>query len=127
MAAASESVSCDTVLQAITAAVSLDSDARVQAEAALQQWETNSTPGFVGSLITIVQQTEVKQEHVLRPSPSRSALRRGPNRPCPARRCPKTCGCSPQSSPKTRSVAAGAKPWARRSGFKCKVGGTTLA
>ena len=57
--AAAASIDRDTVYQAITAAVSLQQDARAQASAALQQWEAESVPGFVGSLISIVQQTEV--------------------------------------------------------------------
>eukprot|EP01050_Picozoa_sp_SAG11_P022699 SAG11_NODE_4358_length_1933_cov_2.229553_2_plen_72_part_00 len=55
-------IDAGTVLQAITAAVSLNNEQRAQAEAALKTWEMESVPGFVGSLISIVQQTEARAQ-----------------------------------------------------------------
>ena len=46
------------VLEAISAAVGMDNAARTAAETALTTWEKDAAPGFIGSLIQIVQQTE---------------------------------------------------------------------
>jgi hypothetical protein len=46
------------VLEAISAAVGLDNAARSAAESALTTWEKDAAPGFIASLVQIVQQTD---------------------------------------------------------------------
>lgn len=45
----------DEVFQALTASMAVDATSRVAAQKRLQEWETDSTSGFVGSLLSIVQ------------------------------------------------------------------------
>ena len=45
----------DEVFQALTASMVVDATSRVAAQKRLQEWETDSTSGFVGSLLCIVQ------------------------------------------------------------------------
>jgi hypothetical protein len=57
-------VDTQTVLHAISAAVSLADDERVPALASLKAWEESSAPGFVGSLISIVHEAESIPQNV---------------------------------------------------------------
>ena len=56
--AAAAPLSEQVVLEAIAAAVGLDNAQRTAAEAALQAWEKDAAPGFIASLVQIVQQTD---------------------------------------------------------------------
>ena len=46
------------VIEALTAAIGSDNDSRAAAEAALGGWESNASPGFIASLVKVVQHTE---------------------------------------------------------------------
>ncbi|KAL6783825.1 hypothetical protein ACKKBG_A03665 [Auxenochlorella protothecoides x Auxenochlorella symbiontica] len=47
-------LSPDEVYSALTASLSADGTTRTQAQALLQEWEADSSPGFIGSLLNIV-------------------------------------------------------------------------
>lgn len=47
-------LSPDEVYSALTASLSADGTTRTQAQALLQEWEADSSPGFIGSLLKIV-------------------------------------------------------------------------
>lgn len=56
MAPAPQAVPVEAVLQTIRAAMSHATAERVPAEAAIRAWETDAAPGFLHSLMRIVQE-----------------------------------------------------------------------
>eukprot|EP00983_Pelagomonas_calceolata_P078664 1154332-Pelagomonas_calceolata.AAC.2 len=60
-------VSADVVLQVLTGSLSIEFSTRAQAEQMLRMWEADAAPGFVSSLLRIVEQRgaidEVRRGH----------------------------------------------------------------
>ena len=61
-AAAPDPVSVEQVLQTIQSALSVEQAPRSQAEGLLKSWEADASPGFLSSLLRIVEQSAAVDE-----------------------------------------------------------------
>ena len=107
-------VTPEAVFAAVSGATSVNTGVRSRAEISLRQWEADAAPGFLTSLLQIVQQTalidEASRVILAYGRAMRSAYTDGSNSIC------RTPVCWRLSSPKMRLAARGGRHWAAESG-----------
>ena len=107
-------VTPEAVFAAVSGATSVNTGVRSRAETSLRQWEADAAPGFLMSLLQIVQHTALVDEAscvvLACGSATRSAYTDDSNLIC------RTSVCWRLSSLKMRLAARGGRHWAAESG-----------